>query len=144
MKRLAIALTAVLAACGGGDISEATTTVVDSTASTSITTTTSMSEGYDLEDLLCGATPAPPHAECSGDKTYASITLPAEAIRLGATDRVVNVLIGTLGFPTAIRARIENTRALDGTLTDDSPDGYSASWTYHPNDGLSLVVEMSS
>jgi hypothetical protein len=142
MKRVVSALTLVLVACGGGNIEESATTVVDSTTS-SILSTTTTTKVYDLEELLCGATPSPPHAECSGDASYASISLPPTAIQFGLTDRIINVLIGTLGFPASLRAKIENTRALDGTLTDESLNGYSASWTYHPDDGLSLVVEKS-
>lgn len=47
-----------------------------------------------------------------------------------------------LGFNgAAVVGRMENTRALDGTLTADG-DGVRASWTYHPDDGLNLVVEV--
>lgn len=37
-------------------------------------------------------------------------------------------------------SRIGNTRALDGTLTAEG-DHVVASWTYHPDDGLSIVLE---
>lgn len=46
-----------------------------------------------------------------------------------------------LGFnASAVMERIQNTRALDGTQTAEG-DGVTASWTYHPDDGLQLVVE---
>lgn len=45
-----------------------------------------------------------------------------------------------LGFSSAIMDRIGNTRALDGTLTAEG-DKATASWTYHPDAGLNLVVE---
>ena len=46
-----------------------------------------------------------------------------------------------LEFSGSIMSRIGNTRALDGTQTAESEIA-SASWTYHPDDGLSLVVEL--
>jgi len=46
-----------------------------------------------------------------------------------------------LGFPGSTEARIGNTRALDGTLTAESSTDLEASWTYHPDDGLSIVIE---
>jgi len=48
-----------------------------------------------------------------------------------------------LGFPGSTEARIGNTRALDGTLTAESCTGLEAGWTYHPDDGLSIVNERS-
>lgn len=54
-------------------------------------------------------------------------------------DKLADVL-DELGFSSGIMDRIGNTRALDGTLTADAPH-VTASWTYHPDDGLSLVLE---
>lgn len=49
-------------------------------------------------------------------------------------------LLEELEFSPAVMNRIGNTRALDGTLTAEAPHA-SASWTYHPDDGLSIVIE---
>lgn len=49
-------------------------------------------------------------------------------------------LLDELGFSSGIMGRIGNTRALDGTLTAEAPH-VQASWTYHPDDGLSMVLE---
>lgn len=45
-----------------------------------------------------------------------------------------------LEMPKSIIARIERTRALDGTQ-DGSWGALEASWTYHPDNGLNLIVE---
>ncbi|GAB3650373.1 hypothetical protein GCM10027591_07740 [Zhihengliuella somnathii] len=45
-----------------------------------------------------------------------------------------------LGIPESAFSRMSSTRALDGTQTT-SWDGYQASWTYHPDDGLHVIVE---
>ncbi len=49
-------------------------------------------------------------------------------------------LLEELDFSPGTMSRIGNTRALDGTLTAEAPH-VRASWTYHPDDGLSIVLE---
>ena len=44
-----------------------------------------------------------------------------------------------LGMPTAVREHVSTTRALDGQQTDQWP-GYTARWTYHPDDGLQMTI----
>ncbi|WP_344884570.1 hypothetical protein [Zhihengliuella alba] len=55
------------------------------------------------------------------------------------TDDQVCVLDG-LGMPESGYSRMSSTRALDGTQTI-SWDAFRASWTYHPDDGLDIIVE---
>lgn len=70
-----------------------------------------------------------------GDEESVSLNFPF------TPDDQLHGLLDDLGFnATAVMQRIGNTRALDGTLTADG-DGVSATWTYHPDDGLSLVIE---
>lgn len=57
----------------------------------------------------------------------------------GSLDITVCIL-DELNMPQSIRAKIDYTSALDGTLTD-SWDGFEATWNYHPDRGLHLVVE---
>jgi hypothetical protein len=71
-----------------------------------------------------------------GDETYASVSIEP----LGLGDVELPALLDDLGFPPSTMSKIGNTRALDGTLTADAPH-VTASWTYHPDDGLSLVFE---
>jgi hypothetical protein len=40
----------------------------------------------------------------------------------------------------SVIARMDNTRALDGRQTGTWGD-FEASWGYHPDDGLNLVIE---
>lgn len=53
----------------------------------------------------------------------------------------LDAFLGELGFPGATTRRMEQTRALDGTLEAEG-DHASATWTYHPDDGLSVVVSV--
>ncbi|GHD05326.1 hypothetical protein [Zhihengliuella salsuginis] len=45
-----------------------------------------------------------------------------------------------LQIPESAFSRMSSTRALDGTQSM-SWDGYQASWTYHPDNGLDVIVE---
>jgi len=54
-------------------------------------------------------------------------------------DKAVGILI-YLDAPDSLFARMDNTRALDGTQTATWGD-ITAYWTYHPDDGLSVVLE---
>jgi hypothetical protein len=49
-------------------------------------------------------------------------------------------LLDELNAPESLTARMETTRALDGTQTA-SYDGYSYSWSYHPASGMNLLIE---
>jgi len=45
-----------------------------------------------------------------------------------------------LDMPQSLVDRLDHTRALDGMQTGGW-DGYKASWTYHPDDGLFLTID---
>lgn len=47
-----------------------------------------------------------------------------------------------LGVPDAVRQHVSMTRALDGQQTD-TWTGYSARWTYHPDDGLLMTIRVT-
>jgi hypothetical protein len=54
----------------------------------------------------------------------------------------LQALLSELGFnASAVISRMGNTRALDGTQTADG-DHVHATWTYHPDDGLDVVLEV--
>lgn len=55
--------------------------------------------------------------------------------------RWLGALLDELGFPPATVDRMEQTRALDGTL-DAEGDHTTATWTYHPDDGFSVVFSV--
>lgn len=46
---------------------------------------------------------------------------------------------GALDMPASVMTQIEQTRAMDGRVSG-SWDGLSASWSYHPDSGLDLMV----
>ena len=51
----------------------------------------------------------------------------------------VACVLAKLEVPSYVVSHIDSTRALDGQQTDEW-DGISARWTYHPKDGLRLVL----
>src|SRR5690625_485293 len=52
----------------------------------------------------------------------------------------VRCVLTELEAPSATWVKIGNTRALDGRQEDDWP-GFKASWTYHPDSGLNILIE---
>lgn len=52
---------------------------------------------------------------------------------------IVCVLDG-LDMPESVKARMSTTRSLDGRQETTWSD-YSASWSYHPDNGLNIIVE---
>lgn len=53
----------------------------------------------------------------------------------------VACVLTELGADSSTNSKISQTRALDGRQ-EDHWGVYSASWTYHPDDGLNLIVEI--
>lgn len=53
---------------------------------------------------------------------------------------VAQCVISELKIPTAVTMQIEETRALDGRQ-EASWEHYKASWTYHPDAGLNMIIQ---
>lgn len=53
-------------------------------------------------------------------------------------DQVACVLVA-VDTPSSISSRMDATRALDG-MQDAEWDGFHASWTYHPDQGLDIIL----
>lgn len=60
----------------------------------------------------------------------------------GATADHVFCILNELDIPDAVVSHIESTRALDGSQ-DAEWDRFTASWTYHPDDGLNIILQES-
>jgi len=60
----------------------------------------------------------------------------------GASIEQLYCVLGELGVPASITARMGNTRGLDGVQTGSWP-GYLVTWSYHPDTGLDLIIEES-
>ena len=76
-----------------------------------------------------------------GDEGYTlSIDGKGEDDGRGADLTDIACVLNALNVSDAVVGRIDNTRALDGTLEGDW-DGFTATWSYHPDSGLSMVIE---
>lgn len=78
------------------------------------------------------------------DDGGASLILDLGGTDLGSgelIDRHLECVLNQLERPEAVWASIMSTRALDGRQTADW-DGIEASWTYHPDTGLDLILEL--
>lgn len=51
----------------------------------------------------------------------------------------VGCLLDHLETPESVTAQMNSTRALDG-MQDASWGGLNATWTYHPDDGLDIII----
>lgn len=73
-----------------------------------------------------------------------SLSMNATETGIGSVgvEEVVCVLT-ELEAPQSVLARMSRTRALDGTQTA-TWDEYEASWTYHPDNGLDMIIEGGS
>ena len=57
----------------------------------------------------------------------------------GITGEELTCLFTQMKMPESVKAHVFETRALDGRQ-EDTWDGFRASWTYHPDDGLDMIV----
>jgi hypothetical protein len=56
-------------------------------------------------------------------------------------DDIVLVLVA-LDTPDSVVNRMSNTRALDG-MQEATWGNFNATWTYHPDDGLDIIIEQT-
>lgn len=59
---------------------------------------------------------------------------------LGVTPEDYVCVLSALGAPHGVLAKMDSTRALDGQQSDEW-DGITATWTYHPDEGLDVILE---
>jgi hypothetical protein len=69
-----------------------------------------------------------------------SMTITGAGHYSGADIEDVACVLDQLDIPDSVVARIDSTRALDG-MQEASWDDFTAVWTYHPDDGLNLIIE---
>jgi hypothetical protein len=74
-----------------------------------------------------------------GGKTISFDTAGEEDYGVGDDIEHVACVLLVLRAPSYVVTEIDNTRALDG-MQRDSWRKFKASWTYHPDDGLNIVI----
>lgn len=64
-----------------------------------------------------------------------------ESFDSGTSDYMAYLcMLNEIGVPETTQQKIGRTRALDGTQ-NDSWDGLTASWSYHPDSGSNILIE---
>jgi hypothetical protein len=111
-----------------------------------ITTTTSTNDGEPANLMLTATSPlADASTTCTtgtlaDDDNTLVLDMAGEEPGTGtATADDVLCVLGELEAPQAILTRMESTRALDG-MQSATWSTYEATWTYHPDDGLDLIL----
>lgn len=104
-------------------------------------TTTDGTEAPSLEDAVAACV-------SSGTTSAAQVRDDGHTLIMSAglgdepTFTEVACVLGTLDAPASVTASMERTRALDGVQTA-AWGSFTASWTFHPENGLDLILEGS-
>ncbi|MDJ0312720.1 hypothetical protein [Arthrobacter sp. H35-D1] len=61
----------------------------------------------------------------------------------GANMLTVVCVLTALEAPDSLSTKLDSTRALDGTQRSEWA-GFTASWTYHPDNGLNIILETAN
>lgn len=88
---------------------------------------------------------------CAANDSYVEVTDGGKTLLLetrgkedsGTTMQTLACVLTRLGMPQAVVAKMEGTTALQGRQ-DATWDGFKASWTYHPDNGLDLIVQTAA
>jgi hypothetical protein len=72
-------------------------------------------------------------------KTLIIQTKPKDDDPLGITGLALDCVYTQLDVPAHVSERIGATRSLDGRQ-EDTWNGYSASWSYHPDNGANVII----
>lgn len=86
-------------------------------------------------------------SECDIDDDSTGITADSRSVtfsgagKYGAALDDLTCLLEEVHAPASTTSKIDQTRALDGRQEDAWGD-FEASWTYHPDSGLNLVIEV--
>jgi len=82
-----------------------------------------------------------------GQQKYADLGDEGRSLSMSGKDKygegvgysAISCVLAAVDLPDHVLSRLNNTRALDG-MQDAEWDGYEASWTYHPDDGVNLTI----
>ena len=79
-----------------------------------------------------------PYARLASDNTTLTLVAYGEGAN-GLSQTDFRCILDQIDTPSSVRERMLITRAVDGTQ-DDVWGTYRATWTYHPEDGLNVVL----
>jgi len=108
----------------------------DNTSASPSAPAASLADAYDH----CGVADA--GGELADEQTTLILDTQGAEDVAGLDYATVSCVMSRLGTPERVVRAMESTRALDGRITD-SWDVFTASWSYHPDSGLDLVISTS-
>lgn len=62
--------------------------------------------------------------------------------RLGLSSAYIGCVLDAIDTPDSVTAQMDTTRALDGTRSD-AWSNFEATWIYHPDDGINIILSES-
>lgn len=92
-----------------------------------------LADAYDLCNV------ADTGGEIADEQTTLILDTQGEDDATGVDYTAVVCVLAHLDTPERVTQTMDSTRALDGRVTD-SWDSFTASWSYHPNTGLDIVI----
>ena len=133
-------LIALLAACGSstdGATAEPAAAVTPTTPPLQV-----VAETCDLPQSAIGdeGTTLILDGEGKDDRKFVGGEMTTVGEKLAIED--IGCALGGIGAPDSVIAMMEGTRALDGRQTHIA-DGYSYTWSYHPDNGLDIIITES-
>lgn len=99
--------------------------------------------GSPLHDAVRACAPDDPDVQLGDDGASLVISRVAADERPGAAMTALTCVLAEVDIPDAAVSRMETTRALDGRQ-EATWDDLTASWTYHPDSGLTVILEQGS
>lgn len=92
---------------------------------------------FDAAALACGLTS---YSEVLDDGEAIELKGIAQSPASGAQIENLECFLEAFDAPETVLRKVEQTRALDGRQAEEW-EGYSMEWTYHPDDGASIIIE---
>jgi hypothetical protein len=135
----AVAVVAVLAACGGGDDDDEAETEAATPDASPIEQAVEDANLRPDDEQFVTVADGGRTLIIDGESADSANRFMPNRVQDGLTIAASARLLSALDMPQSISARMSGTRALDGTQTGEWGD-FSATWTYHPDDGLDIVV----
>jgi hypothetical protein len=95
-----------------------------------------------FEDVQARCDPAGSGTTIADDGKTFVIDSSGEEDSSGISYESFSCILNAINMPTAVQSHIGDTRALDGRQ-EDSWEGFTASWSYHPDDGLDMIIRVA-
>lgn len=144
LRALSIPLaTLALAACGGTGAEGGTEDAAGAVATTTPTVPPlqAVAEQCELPESSIGDDGATLILDGAGDDDRSRVGSKGTVVTAKGKLEIeeIGCALGGVDAPDSVVSMMEGTRAMDGRQTQDA-GGYSYTWTYHPDNGLDIII----